>query len=583
MRIHYFIHITGTDTGVSGIPRVVKNLGRQLVTSDHVEFIPVCWSIDKQAVVHAPEKHLENFARHGGPELQMSTAPGDPVKLERGDWMLFAEVPHLHSYDPEYPSISIIDPIGYARPFGVRTAVILHDILPLTYRPCNGQRRALVDIASKTGDDGELDRLQFAVYAQAMVNVDVVLPVSQTTGTALADWLLAHGHPAERLPPIHPTLLPEEISGVARTPPRLVAAAARFESNRVSHNRDCVRAQNQLSTMKAFARLIARRPDLDLRFHVVGTVTPDCAAPASLIAKRSGGRIQLHGYVPDAELGRFWSRARASVFLSLAEGYGLPVAESMWRGIPCLCSEGGSIAEIARAGGCLTVDPRNLDEVEIGFETLASNSVRYGGLLKQIARRRMKGWPDYAAAVMCEIAAHSPDRPGSRPISDCKDGEAPAAGAPAQATEACLLSAEAKFVITVDDLKIRKEYDAGGGHPALRRDSLLQYTRDLHGSVPQRALFYGPYASLAPGEYAFTFNGEIDGEVNLVFTAEGGRRILEAVSLQSFAEPVRVLAPEATQRFEIVAKRTETLNRLMLRSIDVEFREFSAGTRRDGD
>ena len=144
-------------------------------------------------------------------------------------------------------------------------------------------------------------------------------------------------------------------------------------------------------------------------------------------------------------------------------------------------------------------------------------------------------------------------------------------------------SAEAKFVITVDDLKIRKEYDAGGGHPALRRDSLLQYTRDLHGSVPQRALFYGPYASLAPGEYAFTFNGEIDGEVNLVFTAEGGRRILEAVSLQSFAEPVRVLAPEATQRFEIVAKRTETLNRLTLRSIDVEFREFTAGTRRDGD
>ena len=322
MRIHYFIHITGTDTGVSGIPRVVKNLGRQLVTSDHVEFIPVCWSIDKQAVVHAPEKHLENFARHGGPELQMSTAPGDPVKLERGDWMLFAEVPHLHSYDPEYPSISIIDPIGYARPFGVRTAVILHDILPLTYRPCNGQRRALVDIASKTGDDGELDRLQFAVYAQAMVNVDVVLPVSQTTGTALADWLLAHGHPAERLPPIHPILLPEEISGVARTPPRLVAAAARFESNRVSHNRDCVRAQESTLNHEGF------RP-------------ADCAQARSRLALsrgrygdaglRSAGKLDRQAQRWSNSVAWVCARRRARPILEPRSGFSLPFARGRIR------------------------------------------------------------------------------------------------------------------------------------------------------------------------------------------------------------------------------------------------------------
>ena len=30
MNIYYFIHLTGTDIGISGIPRVVKNLGGEL-------------------------------------------------------------------------------------------------------------------------------------------------------------------------------------------------------------------------------------------------------------------------------------------------------------------------------------------------------------------------------------------------------------------------------------------------------------------------------------------------------------------------------------------------------------------------
>jgi glycosyltransferase involved in cell wall biosynthesis len=272
--------------------------------------------------------------------------------------------------------------------------------------------------------------------------VDVVLPVSQASGTNLADWLLTHGHPAERLPPIRPILLPEEVSGVARVAPRLVAAeAASSPIEFVTIGTVCAH-KNQLSAMKAFIRLTTRRPDLDLRFHVIGTVMPDCAAPASLIAKRSAGRIQLHGHVPDAELGRFRSRARASVFVSLAEGYGLPVAESMWCGIPCLCSNDGSIGELARAGGCLTVDPRSLDEIELGFEALATDAARYGGLLKEIARRRMKRWSDYAAAVISEIAGHSLERAEIDPISGGKGGVGAAVGVAAQVPEGCLPSAE---------------------------------------------------------------------------------------------------------------------------------------------
>ena len=36
MKIFYFIHVTGTDTGISGIPRVVKSLARELLALESV-------------------------------------------------------------------------------------------------------------------------------------------------------------------------------------------------------------------------------------------------------------------------------------------------------------------------------------------------------------------------------------------------------------------------------------------------------------------------------------------------------------------------------------------------------------------
>ncbi len=44
MKVYYFIHVSGTDNGISGVPRVVRNLGRELVARGDVELLPVSWS-----------------------------------------------------------------------------------------------------------------------------------------------------------------------------------------------------------------------------------------------------------------------------------------------------------------------------------------------------------------------------------------------------------------------------------------------------------------------------------------------------------------------------------------------------------
>src|SRR5690606_21981332 len=65
--------------------------------------------------------------------------------------------------------------------------------------------------------------------------------------------------------------------------------------------------------------------------------------------------------------------ARFTVFPSLGEGFGLPVAESLAAGTPAVTSGFGSMAEIAEDGGCLLIDPRNDASLAQGMRTLLTD------------------------------------------------------------------------------------------------------------------------------------------------------------------------------------------------------------------
>jgi glycosyltransferase involved in cell wall biosynthesis len=61
--------------------------------------------------------------------------------------------------------------------------------------------------------------------------------------------------------------------------------------------------------------------------------------------------------------------ARATLFPSLYEGFGLPVLESMLLGTPVLTSTAGSLPEIAGEAAML-VDPYDVDAIRDGIRTL---------------------------------------------------------------------------------------------------------------------------------------------------------------------------------------------------------------------
>ncbi|MCC2312921.1 glycosyltransferase family 4 protein [Cellulomonas xiejunii] len=112
---------------------------------------------------------------------------------------------------------------------------------------------------------------------------------------------------------------------------------------------------------------------------------------------RSLGRPVTHlGRVTDDELWQAFRDARFSVFVSLHEGFGLPVAESLACGTPVVTSSYGSLAELARDGGCLTVDPTDDDAVTEAMHALLTSPDLLERLRGEARQRPRRTWDDYA-------------------------------------------------------------------------------------------------------------------------------------------------------------------------------------------
>ncbi|MCD6594311.1 glycosyltransferase family 4 protein [bacterium] len=72
--------------------------------------------------------------------------------------------------------------------------------------------------------------------------------------------------------------------------------------------------------------------------------------------------VKYVGEIPYSELPYFYSGARALVFVSLYEGFGLPPLEAMACGCPVLCSNTTSLPEVV-GDSAILVNPENVEEI----------------------------------------------------------------------------------------------------------------------------------------------------------------------------------------------------------------------------
>ena len=247
------------------------------------------------------------------------------VNPEPGDWLVTAEM----FSEEERPGFG-----DFIRSGKVRTAAIFHDAIPLKLPFITWPQ----SVARHPG------------YMKFLASFDRVWAVSEASLAELTGFWRWQG--LEKIPPVNVLALGADFNAAPRVTQRPAPAAMpRLLCVGILEPR-----KNQLLLLDMCEELWAGGQRFEL--HLVGRVNPHFGAPIferieSLRKKFPG--LRYHAAAGDDEVAQLYASARASVFPTIAEGCGLPLLESLWQGVPCVCSDLPVLRENADGGGCLPV------------------------------------------------------------------------------------------------------------------------------------------------------------------------------------------------------------------------------------
>jgi len=95
------------------------------------------------------------------------------------------------------------------------------------------------------------------------------------------------------------------------------------------------------------------------------------------------------GFIPEEDKSGLYTGAEFFINVSLLEGFGLPVAEAVACGTPCLVSGGSSLTEVAGKAG-VTVDPKRVSSIARGIQDLVKNPKLLSDLRKNTKAQAKK-------------------------------------------------------------------------------------------------------------------------------------------------------------------------------------------------
>ena len=120
---------------------------------------------------------------------------------------------------------------------------------------------------------------------------------------------------------------------------------------------------------------------------------------AAAAASPHADLIRFTGFVEDIE--PLWREAGFYVFPSLFEGFGLSLVEAMARGVPCACSNNGSLGEIA-ADVAITFNPESVDEIADALHRLVTEPEqdREERIARGMEHIKKFSWSDHARGIV---------------------------------------------------------------------------------------------------------------------------------------------------------------------------------------
>ena len=379
--ILYYVDHTCRFAHNSGIQRCVRALARALLELGQ-PLLPVVWNKGAQRLQPAGAAALSHLAHWNGPALERWSHWPTQAEALRGSWLLIVELVS----GPHNPSQRQLQAACEA--LQLRQAWLFHDAIPIRWPQLYGSA-------------GPQAAACHATYMRGLGQAELVLCNSHTSRQHLLKFMAQEkgARAAELERRIVPLVLAEQFGGCRPAPPPERPAAEPLQILCVSTLEP---RKNHRNLLKALAWLHSE----GLRhwqLHLVGWAADQAIASCVERATSSGLPVEWHQHTDDAELEALYQRCDFTVYPSLEEGFGLPVAESLWQRRPCLCSGEGALGERAAQGGCLTVNTTLWSTIADGLSVLLTDSNRRRDLIHATEHRPFRTWRNVATNLISEL------------------------------------------------------------------------------------------------------------------------------------------------------------------------------------
>jgi len=160
--------------------------------------------------------------------------------------------------------------------------------------------------------------------------------------------------------------------------------------------------KNQMFLLDVVEELWGEGVNFDL--HLVGRVNPHFGKPivarVESLRRRFPAALHYHPSADDTTVAALYAAARASVFPTMAEGCGLPLLESLWKGVPCVCSDLPVLRENTAGGGCLPVTPNDRVKWKAALQRVLTEDTMYSILRAEATTRGLPTWADAAKNLL---------------------------------------------------------------------------------------------------------------------------------------------------------------------------------------
>lgn len=388
IQVEIFLDVTGSCRSAknSGVQRVTRGIYADLAA--RVPVTAVCYNTVGNFYHLLGEPELEYllapFSRYrsavGRPDLRGEKWPGEVRRCLRR--RAISLTPHLRKGGILLmPDIFLDDRTrllpAALKKSSARSVAIFHDAATL-----------------RLGLFSPKAARRFREYIRSLAEFDRVICTSEESRSDLLDLWQEHGikRPPDTVVEAWPLTLRPQAQPLATAGPRpdTILCVSSFESRK-----------NHLRLLQAAEYLWTNGCNFQLQLIGRSTgVLGRKVVPRIRWLRAKGRPISWLKHTDDVTLLRAYQECAFTVYPSLAEGFGLPIIESLAHGKPCICGRNGALGEVAAAGGCFMIDQTSVPELAGAMRQLVEDKKAYEGFAMRARERRFRSWPEYGSKLV---------------------------------------------------------------------------------------------------------------------------------------------------------------------------------------